>query len=663
MSDLRESLQNTQGHELSRDAPKQEGGEDTQLIKLRFVLDYQILILGALNETLDFGFLNSASICQLMTLSGLLLSTETSEPYTGLSQGLSQFIQRVQEVDELVPSFKSLLYLSAQTLKIVGKMRENVQMFALIKLFSNYQSSLKDIKRTMEGVFNIFSLSSRAFNKGGDNISLLRLYENRSPLEFSLELNVKDDPSDGMESQLRVKKIEKEVGELSRNHFPLDQVLVNVIFNISKKELEAHTAVDDKILKNITDVEYVGGQINILKLDQQIRVCVLEVTTSFFNQRYNLLTKLLNVELVYGFEEKKVYKLLTDIQQEESSLSIDVLSTCISVLLAMDARFKSLETQPTLVEDCKRRIDKLCEFLDRLTSDIMQKYEKKLDFKKTQNLLKNKGYHIQFMRLFTLQFQPEHHLTIFKKLVSFIYFFTSYNNVNKKLLFPHINIFIDLIGYGVDSADLVSSISQAIPDQKTLARVVDYVFNKINQITSTKEVQSMLSPGAMVRDSSKFELTTSLLKQLDHLISYKRVLGGMVFDEKNFKREEIQRKIIFCLINNKDLVRIYELKFYNEIKALVSKQKNKDKKDKKFYNFYAAYLSLLAELSWEFRMGIDQAKRLVTKEQILEILTSASTPFFFKKHFLKCFHHVFTFYPRYFYPRKGNKSLGKRTEN
>jgi hypothetical protein len=624
--------------ESGRPATKKEADKQTNLIHIKFILDYQIYVMGVLNEVIDFGFLDANMVTKVMTLAGLLLSSETKDCPVDQAPNLFMFIKKVEAYPELVPTFKQLLFLAVGTLKIVARMRENLQMLILIKLFVNYNSSFKDMKETMKEVFNVLSLSSKFTIEAGNN-SIFDKYGKKNPLEYEEPKQKTIDQASNMESLNTIKKIKEELEFLTVSHFPLDQVLVNLLFNISTKDLEAYSSSAEIFEQKKADVEYVGGQIDIQKLDQQIRVNILEVITGFFNQRHSLLEKLISVELVHGKEEMDIYRVLSEIDTQ-NSIAAEVLTSAVNTVLNLDPRIIPGATKSDAMDEYNSKIAKINKILDRIIADIKNKFDTKLEFKKFQNLLKNKGYHEQFLRLLDLNYQKHLHQPLFEKLVTFFYYFSAYNIVNKKLLFPHISAFIDLVPHDIDSSDLVSSISQAVSDPKTLGKVVDFIFNKINQIISTKDLSIVFNIRSSVKNKL-FILTDGIISQLKHLVCFKRMLSGMIFDEKNFKREETQRKIIFCLINNKDLVKIYEFKFYNEVKDMVSKLKKKDKNYEEFFTFYAGYISLLAELSWEFKMGIDQARRLVTKEQILEILIATNTPFFFKKHFLKCFHHIF----------------------
>jgi hypothetical protein len=128
-------------------------------------------------------------------------------------------------------------------------------------------------------------------------------------------------------------------------------------------------------------------------------------------------------------------------------------------------------------------------------------------------------------------------------------------------------------------------------------------------------------------------------KLLRILVELKKILSSLIFTYNLEKRSANQRQILSSLINSKSLLNIFEYRYFNEFKALIQNHVNFDFSD--YIEFYCSYISLLAELSWDFSRGIVQARRLVTKDQLKEILIAPNTPFILKKHFLKCFHHIF----------------------
>lgn len=175
-----------------------------------------------------------------------------------------------------------------------------------------------------------------------------------------------------------------------------------------------------------------------------------------------------------------------------------------------------------------------------------------------------------------------------------------------------------------------------------------------------------------IKKSKSFVLDNKIRRGLEKLCYYKKMLSGMVtssnegirgqglvnqsgettdvFSQFNTqsqssrddgKRKMCQRMIISNLINNKDLVKIFDYRYFCEIRSVLTSQNSSGGQWQLLLEFYCSYVTLLAELSQDFNFGVIQARRLLTLEQLVDILTSNSTPFILKKHFLKCFHHVF----------------------
>lgn len=621
-----------------------ESKEEIRYKTMKFILESFDSTLSVLNDVMDLGYLDSSMSQNLMILATLLLYVESGDKQdAGRSPQLFiRFLIEVKGHDELIANLNELLCKAVQTLKITAKMRENVQMLVLLKLYRKYETSSKEMKSSLDEVFGVLSLENSGTDPkdlNGQLNSLLCKQLEQCPI-FTKKM-LEDEEKVNEEAHLDyVAKIKQEIKSFSMITVSLDLILKRIVFNISKKDLEIYSAVRQKNSKYLSDVEYVGGQIDSLKLGQFIQVSILDVITNYYNQRFTILQKLLNVEIIYGEDEKQIYQKYTK-NVDADSLSVENLASLVSGLITIDPRFK--DKPDSDLTEYKRKIAYIEDFLAAVTKDMKLKYNLKMDFKKTQNLLKNKGYHLQVLRLFKLNFQKAEHTNLFKLIVDFLVLFCDYNTSIKRLLAPHMNDFVDLIGWGIDSAKLVSTISQGEVDPRVTSNHIDYIFNKINQIVASESMQSIFN----LRTSRKkpdFDISPPMVDCLNMLLRYKRMLSGMIFNDKNFRREDSQRKIIFCLVNNKELVKIYEFKYFNEIKHML--MQSKDTKEYKldkyltFYDFYSAYLSLLAEASWEFTGGIDQARRVVTKEQLLEVLTSPNTPIKFKKHFLKCFHHV-----------------------
>lgn len=629
----------------SRASPSQE---DSSFIKMRYILESQNRILAVFNEALDLGFLNRDLVRHVMILVGLLLYSESGERHDPhkMNLPLMTFIAEVRKRDELTPLLKELLSKAIQTLKIIAKMRENIQMFILLKLYRKFETSSKEMETTMSKVFQMFSLYSNIEHKY-ENSSLATIISSQIkaiPNCLFFETDKFDKKPEVTEEVALdyVKRIDIEISEYSKSTVSIDLILLKIIFDISRKDLETYSTSRQTNSKNLGDVEYVGGQIDSQKLDQQIRLSILDVVTDYYDQRFRILQKLLNVEIIYGEEERRIFQTLSDSSSENKPQSSEYLANRVNILLAADMRFKSSATSD-VTSEYRSKIKAINDFLELINEDMKRKFDAKIDFKKTQNLLKNKGFHEHMLKLLSLRFQVSEHKELFTNMVNFFCYFCQYNTVNKKLLAPHMTSFIDLIGQGIDSARLVSTIGQVEVDPKASASHIDYIFNKINQIVAADDMQGIFNLLSARRKATGLDLRKeSIRHNLQMLLSYKTILSGVIFDDKDFRRDENQRKIIFYLVNNRELVKIFEFKYFNEIKRMLAKDGDHSRHPDSliFYEFYAGYLSLLADASWNFLGGIDQARRVLTKEQMLEVLTSPNTPLFFKKHFLKCFHHV-----------------------
>lgn len=87
-------------------------------------------------------------------------------------------------------------------------------------------------------------------------------------------------------------------------------------------------------------------------------------------------------------------------------------------------------------------------------------------------------------------------------------------------------------------------------------------------------------------------------KLLKILVDLKKILTSLIFNDDLEKRTINQRLILSNLINNKFLPNIFEYRYFNEFKAVLQQ---KSGKYDDYIEFYCSYISLLAELSWEFK--------------------------------------------------------------
>jgi hypothetical protein len=206
-----------------------------------------------------------------------------------------------------------------------------------------------------------------------------------------------------------------------------------------------------------------------------------------------------------------------------------------------------------------------------------------------------------------------------------------------------------------------------------ISDLISYIFKKINEVVESDHLESVF---VLKKDKFYGDSNSSVKRGLEQLCYYKKMLSGLVNNSSgglrgtsnksnlpskqnsgeastnhsssstdDGKRKMCQRMIISNLISSKRLVKVFEFRYFCEIKALITINSGNNSLGSSclysLVDFYCSYLTLLAELSQDFSFGIIQARRLLTLEQLVDILTSSSTPFIIKKHFLKCFHHIF----------------------
>ena len=118
------------------------------------------------------------------------------------------------------------------------------------------------------------------------------------------------------------------------------------------------------------------------------------------------------------------------------------------------------------------------------------------------------------------------------------------------------------------------------------------------------------------------------------------ILRNFIVDEKKNGIKENQRRVMGRLMTNKNFLSVLNFRPF-------SKSKNADLKDEELaeLRYQSECMLLLANLTLETQLGIVQAKKTLSYDQIKSLLINNLTPYVQKRSFLRCLFQVrpFTF--------------------
>jgi len=115
------------------------------------------------------------------------------------------------------------------------------------------------------------------------------------------------------------------------------------------------------------------------------------------------------------------------------------------------------------------------------------------------------------------------------------------------------------------------------------------------------------------------------------------MLRSLLLDEKRNAINENQRLIMSRLMKNKGFLHIIDFRIPEKMRASDIKDE-----DIMLLNYQVENMLLLGNLALDTRLGITQAKKTLSFDQIKSVLVGNSTPFIQKKAFLRCLFQVFS---------------------
>lgn len=655
------------------------------------LLKFQSKVLELIYSFIDFGYAQTSMVISCINLCTLVLTTEFYNDFAMCIEmkdypaqiALHVFYREARKSIELYGAHRQVILNALKILRLVGKYRTLLQLQVMLQYFKQFKSNEDKICEELPKVFSMYPISVNqtkervvAEAKYGEHqeeqwdtivIDLFFKVQNIQPDPDSQEREEaqENESSSKLDGSSQFNKIRSQIDKVSQFNFSIDNILINTLFKLQKNTFRFEGSRVESIKQSMLTCD-------ASDLNRKVEKELIGILVDYYNQRHTVLKELMKVELVKGPKEIELFKSLVNISLSNEDLendnfddfhghdadsylaeedseegdnrgdqyifSIQDLGDKVDKLLDLDKN----PVESTQYLAIKDKIQKnLIQIIRKLNKMLKKMYSTKINYMKLQNLMRNLNYHKIFIKLFSLKGKDSKTVKILMLLIQFFELYTNSNPANQEVLQGFQNKFVDLTArefgsdqsrkWYLDPSQIIKNLTSCIADQSEQSQLIDYIFSKINEIIEKGNMLIVFD----LKNMGKSDLSQlkSIKIYLRKLICYKKILSGLIFNNKLEKRHQNQRLIISNLINSKKLVKLYEYKYFSEIKNLKVK-------DLDLIEFYNSFITLLAELSWDFKLGIKQCKRLITMEQLVEILTSRSTPYLLKKHFLKCFHHI-----------------------
>ena len=122
---------------------------------------------------------------------------------------------------------------------------------------------------------------------------------------------------------------------------------------------------------------------------------------------------------------------------------------------------------------------------------------------------------------------------------------------------------------------------------------------------------------------------------------YLIILRTLILDQTKNVIQENQRKIMSKVMKNKNFLNALEYKFSHDKKNELQNINERNQEEVFQLNIQIEVVLLLANLSRECALSMQQAKKILSFDYIKNILTNSNTPFIQKKPFLRCFYQIY----------------------
>lgn len=649
---------------------------------LPFLLDYQASVLMLLNMQLKMGLADSSLIKAAMECAGLVLKADLEKVHDIDKSSILCFFKYCRKKTTLRQSFQKLLTVSLNLLQTLLVVRRHYQITALLKLWAitedigMLEPSL--MQETVSEIFSIFGLSSQTFKNSRPlslalmNKNFVRIVEEILPEENQIRKSSM--PSQDLSFHINgieaITELRRDIKQITYQRMPVDLILIENLFReSSSKEFQFYQPTYS--VKQ--DSDYIRDQ--AFQASFAKRICnTVMANLDQRQQAFQLLTRLV---IFQGSVQRRIYRVLNyeasnvhlHVLEDEDNESVpgsdrDAMDSPQLVPRKPQSKFNTaspylqknisihylekvllnLKRKSAIVDpkDLGYRLkvgqakEELLRTVTALTEYLQESYNLKLQFTKTQNLMRNLG----FGRVMISILSDSGSSSLISACMNYLHYFSYLNRANLAELAPHLEL---LLGYALDHSEgvrLVVNLIKAADDQQTTTGHLKNIFYKVVAHVSSEGVADYVNLGGDKPKSASKPHKSA--KKMDHLITFMKILSRCSVDSYGKPQKDNQVALLGLLINSPELARIYESQFFFSVRKFIQKKLTGEltDSDNKFMDFYLAALSLIADLGRMHTESKEQAKRICEAHILLEYLLSKKPFFLLKREILKLYHYV-----------------------
>lgn len=208
---------------------------------------------------------------------------------------------------------------------------------------------------------------------------------------------------------------------------------------------------------------------------------------------------------------------------------------------------------------------------------------------------------------------------LFQVAIKFLAYTTYKNGTSQQELLPSVYTFLSLIPKNIDVTKLIANLYSQIKQTSECSELIKYIFEILNGYEELEQIEP-------------------------YHCQYLVILRTLIFDHYRNPINDNQRKIMANLMKNhlfnKAVSGVIEPKI-NESKDAAERRGEKMKSEKVTQiKFRVDFFVLFANLAYESKIGVLQAKKILGYDQFKHCLMEPTTPFLLKKPYLRSLFHV-----------------------
>jgi hypothetical protein len=653
---------------------------DLSLPVLAFLLDFQASVLRLLRLLIELGIANAAIFKTALECAGLVLKTDLDKVANVEKSSILLFFKYCRSKPVLSQAFQRLLGDSLDLLQTLLEVRRHYQVVAFLKLWAITERAgrveVASWPEMLSEVLNVFSLSAQVPKDQKPlclstmNKTFAQIVENTFPenggtrkgSSFSEDLSFEVDI---VNEFLRVKR---ELRLIQYQRMPVDLILVENMFR-DQPQYEFLNYQPTYFVKQ--DANFI--QEKAFNEDFSRRVC--SIIMSNLDQSHVLFEALSQLVIFQGSIQRKIYLQLNSSPNQRAELKKDDLDESVPLsekdlnsqievpapqenasdsgtVAPPSLSFQFLEKElfnlkkkravgdprdPGARLQIDQALAEVLRILLALGDYLLESYNTKLQFTKTQNLMRNLG----FSRLVIEVLGDRRNSQLVPACLRYLHYFTYLNTKNLALLTEHMDLLLGQVLQHPSEMSLVANLVNSLEDRQLRENQLRSIFNKVITIVATEGFVDYVH---QERDTSTKDIRQikAKAKSLDNLVIYLKILALSASDDTGKPRKETQQFLLGLLINSPELGRLYESQFFFSLRKLIQSRQQQPLTplDLKFIQFYLAALSFIADLGRHHFETKEQARRIVELHILQEYLASKKQVFVLKSEILKLYHYV-----------------------